>query len=62
MRFKMGDFKTFEFAEKNGDGVLIFAEEDEEQALRRLREVVKFPEFWRLSFEGLDLEWKRYLM
>ncbi len=43
------EFKTFEYAEKNGDGVLIFSEEDEEQADRRLKEVVKFPQFWRLS-------------
>ena len=46
------EFKTFEYAETNGDGVLIFSEQNEEQAERRLKEVVKFPSYWRLEISS----------
>ena len=47
----MTDFKTFEYSEKNGDATLILTEQDEEQANRRLREIVKNEDEqnWRLS-------------
>ncbi len=43
------EFKTFEYAQKNGDAVLIFSEQTEEQAEERLKQVAKFPLDWRLS-------------
>ena len=43
------EYKSFEYAERNGDAVLVFSEEIEEDAERRLKEIVKFPTSWRLS-------------
>ncbi len=43
------EFKTFEYAQKNGDAVIVFSEQDEEQAEERLKQVVKFPLDFRLS-------------
>lgn len=43
------EFKTFEYAEKNADGVLIISEESEEQAQKRLEKTVRYPCDWRLE-------------
>ena len=43
------EYKTFEFAERNGDAVIIFSEQDEEQAIKRLKQIVESPFNWRLA-------------
>ena len=43
------EFKTFEYAQKNGDGVIIFSEQTEEDAEEKLKQIVRFPLDWRLQ-------------
>lgn len=42
-------YKTFQYAEKNGDATLTFSEQTEEDADKRLKEIVIIVSGWRLS-------------
>ena len=46
------EFKTFEYAERNGDSVIIFSELNEDEAQARLNRIVKNPYEFRLVHMG----------
>lgn len=42
-------FKTYQYADKNSDAVITISEESEEDAERRLKEILIYPQSYRLS-------------